>query len=480
MAKPHIRLKARRTPAAHPTADSFQNFLTRTGHGTGNLNDGAKYGFNPVSRNRLQMEYTYRSSWLAGMVVDAYAEDMTRAGVEIHSSDKPDALEELHKNAQALQVWEGMNDTLTWSRLYGGAIGWLMIDGQDTETPLRVETVGKDQFRGIHALDRWAVQPSLAQLVTDLGPDLGKPMFYDLLPDVGTGLQKMRIHYSRVLRFIGVKLPYWQLITENYWGQSVLERLWDRMIAFDSTSSGAAQLVYRAHLRTFKVDKLREIIAMGGPALDGLVKHIAFIRAFQSNEGMTVLDKTDEFETHQYTFAGLEDVMNQFGMQVSGAAQIPLVRLFGQSPKGMNATGEADLRNYYDGCNAKQERVLRNPVEKVYNILYRSTFGREPPKVFGITFKPLWQMTNEAKAAVTGTVTTAVKSAYDSQIIKRSTALQELKQLAPVTGAFSNITDDEIKEAESDPAPTPEALGLEIPKPDAGPGKPGQAGTAKH
>jgi uncharacterized protein len=474
MAKPHIRLKAVPTPVA--TADSFQNFMTRTGQGTGNANDGATYGFNPVSRNRVKLEWAYRGSWLAGRVVDVYADDMTRAGVEIHSTDKPDALEELHKEAQRIQFWGGMCDTLTYARLYGGAIGWLMIDGQDTETPLRVETVGKDQFRGLHALDRWAVQPSLDRLVTDLGPDLGNPMFYDLLPDVGTGLQKMRIHYSRVLRFVGVKLPYWQRITENYWGQSSLERLWDRMIAFDSTSAGAAQLVYKAHLRTYKVEKLREIIAMGGPALDALVKQIGMIRAFQSNEGMSLMDKSDEFETHQYTFAGLEDIMNAFGQQVAGAAEIPLVRLFGTSPKGMNATGESDLVTYYDGCASKQERSLRNPVELGYNLMYRSKFGRAPPAVFGIKFKPLWQMTDEQKANVTGSVTTSVVSAYTAQIIKRSTALQELKQLAPVTGAFSNITDEEISEAENDPAPTPEALGLEVPKPNAGPGADKSAG----
>jgi hypothetical protein len=64
----------------------------------------------------------------------------------------------------------------------------------------------------------------------------------------------------------GIELPYWQKMAENYWGLSVIEPLYDRLIAFDSTSQGAAQLVYRAHLRTLYIEKLRELIAFGGEA----------------------------------------------------------------------------------------------------------------------------------------------------------------------------------------------------------------------
>ena len=59
--------------------------------------------------------------------------------------------------------------------------------------------------------------------------------------------------------------------------------------------------------------------------------------------------------------------------------------------------------------------------------------------------------------------------------------MRELKQLAPVTGAFSNITDEAITEAENDPPPTPEALGLEIPDPgpEKNPGRKEQTKTAR-
>lgn len=52
----------------------------------------------------------------------------------------------------------------------------------------------------------------------------------------------------------------------------------------------------------------------------------------------------DGLETHQYMFGGLADCYQQFIMDISGAAEIPVTRLFGSSSSGLNATGESGLR----------------------------------------------------------------------------------------------------------------------------------------
>lgn len=451
--------KPRLRPTASDVAtfDSFQNFLTRTGIGAGSVNDGARYGFNPVTRNRVQLEQCYRGSWICGRVVDSIAEDMTREGVEITSDDKPDALAELDREAKRLQLWPQLCEGLKWSRLYGGSIAYMMIDGQDPSTPLRLDTIRKGQFKGLSVLDRWMLQPTMEDLIQELGPDLGKPKYYDVLPDAG-GIKRQKIHHSRAIRLEGISLPYWQRIGENGWGMSVLERMWDRLIPFDSMTTGVAQLVYKAHLRTYKVKGLREIIAAGGKALEGLLAQINMIRQFQSNEGLTLMDAEDEFEAHQYTFSGLDAVLLQMGQQLSGATGIPLVRLFGQSPAGLNSTGESDLRNYYDGIKNDQETDLRTGIERIYQVHYRSTFGKDPSKGFAVKFRPLWQMSDEQKADVTEKRTAAVAVAYESQLIGRKTALQELKQVADITGAWSNITDEDINAAEDEPAPNPDEL----------------------
>lgn len=434
------------------TADSFQNFAARVGLGAGSQHDQSTYSANYLSRNRLLVESMYRSSWVVGQVVDVVADDMTREGINMRGLQSPEDAEEINQELDRLQVWDKLNKTIKWSRLYGGAIAVMMIDGQNVSTPLNINTVAKDQFKGLIVLDRWMVVPSLEDLVTEYGPYYGMPRYYDVITD-SVGLCNQKIHYSRVIRMDGVELPYWQAIAENLWGQSVIERLEDRLTIFDSATLGAGQLVYKAHLRTYKVKGLREIIAKGGRLYDALVKQIQQIRQWQSNEGMTLMDAEDTFETHQYSFSGLDNLLMQFGQQIAGATGIPLVRLFGQSPAGFSATGESDLSNYYDNINQQQEGRMRTPLQTLLAVVSLSKLGKALPNSFKFDFASLWQIDEKVKADVANTVAQAVTTVEESGLISRKTALKELRQSSEVTGIFSHITDEEIEAADDDPPP---------------------------
>lgn len=440
--------------------DSFVNFAARLGWGADNIGSQAGYQFSYITRNRTQLEAMYRTSWVIGQIIDVVAEDMTRAGITFKSGLPPDQIELMEAALRDLCIWQRICATIKWSRLFGGCVAVMLVDGQDVSTPLRLDTVGPGQFKGLLVLDRWLVQPSMNDLITEMGPDLGLPRFYEVVSDA-QALPAQKIHHSRVLRLDGVELPYYQRVAENGWSESVVERIFDRLVAFDSTTAGVAQLVYRAHLRTYKVDGLRDIIATGGKMYEGLVKQIEMIRLYQSNEGMTLMDKSDEFEAHSYTFAGLSDVLLQFGQQLSGATGIPLVRLFGQSPAGMNATGESDLRTYYDGINKNQENQLQRPLTVLFDVMCRSVLGMPAPADFGFTFNSLWQMTEEQKANVAKTHTETVLAAHDSQVVDAVTALKELRQLSHTTGVWTNITDEVIKEAEMNPPLGEEVLGAQ-------------------
>lgn len=446
--------------ASKPTAgaraqagDSFANFAARVGVGTDNQSSNSTYQFDFISRNRIKLEAMYRSSWIVGQAVDVVAEDMTRAGIEITGDEvDPDDKERVYKALQRLGIWDKIADTIKWGRLYGGALGVLLIDGQNMATPLRAETVSKGQFKGIYVLDRWMCQPSLTEKVSDFGPHFGEPLNYTVMTSQ-TPLDGKVIHYSRVVRIDGVDLPYQQRFSEQGWGQSVIERLYDRLVAFDSTTQGVAQLVYKAHLRTLKVKDLRSILSAGGPMERALLRNVDFIRRFQSNEGLTLIDAEDDFGTHQFTFSGLDNVLLQFGQQLSGALQIPLVRLFGQSPAGLNATGESDLAMYHDNIKQQQERRLRSPFDVILDLTWRSELGSEPPEDLAHEFRSLEQMSDVEKATVANTVADAVGKAYDLQAIDRATAMKELRGSSHATGIFSNITDEMIAEAENDPPP---------------------------
>lgn len=445
------------------TADGFDNFVSRIGLRNDNALSASTYTFDLITRNRIKLEAAYRGSWIAGVVVDSISEDMTRAGIDIHAAKDDGDVRKIYNAISRLQIWQSLCLVKKWGRLYGGSIGVIQIKGQDMSTPLDISTIGQGQFQGVIVFDRWMVNPIIQEPI-DSGPEMGLPSFYQIVnsPDEmsptykPTSIDGNKVHYTRIIRDPGIELPYFQAITENMWGESVLERLWDRLISFDNATMSSASLIDRANLRTIGIDGLRDLLGAGAEATQGLYAQFDMMRELQTNEGLTLLDKNDSFASTAYSFAGLSDMMLQFGQQLAGATGIPLVRLFGQSPAGLSATGESDLRMYYDNINAKQEATMRNPWQTLLQVMWMSELGKPAPDDMTFGFKPLWQMSATDKANNAKTTTETILGPYEAGVTSRKTTLTELRDASAETGVFTNITDEEIDEADQDEPPLPD------------------------
>lgn len=459
IAKPKAQLELKNGKRVF-TGDGFDNFVSRIGLNNDNALSDSMYIFNLMTRNRLQLEAAYRGSWVVGAVVDNVAEDMTREGITITTNESEEDIQDIQSEITRLKLWDSICSELKWARLYGGALGVLQIAGQKLSTPLDISTIKQGQFKGIAVYDRWQLNP--LEKIIKSGPDIGLPESYAIVdnlmstdPEAETMTGQVTVHHSRVIRLIGIELPYFQAITEMMWGESILERLWDRLIAFDNVTMSAASLVDRANLRMVGIENLREILASGGEAVAGLMAQFEMMRLLQVNEGLTLLDKNDEYQTTSYSFAGIPDTILQFGQQLSGASGIPLVRLFGQSPAGLSSTGEADMRMYYDNIKAQQKAKLQTPWGTLLKILWRSVYGKDAPKDLNFYFNPLWQTSDSDKATIAKTQTETIIGAYEAGLTTREASLKELRQASGNTGIFTNITDEDVKDAEGEPVPTP-------------------------
>lgn len=424
-------------------SDGVFNPLLRMG--TQNTFQATTYKPKYQTIQRQELEWAYQGSWICGLAVDIVAEDMTREGIDIKADD-PAVIDALNAMLDDCRVWDGICDALKWSRLYGGAIAVMMIDGEDMSQPLGV--VRKDTFRGLTVFDRWQIEAS-TQTVQTLGPDFGQPEFYTILSgasEIDT-VQGLRVHHSRVLRFEGRRLPYNLRRAYQGWGSSILEPIFDRVEMFDLASQGTAQLLSKAYLRYYRVKGLREILT-NDMAREGFLAQMDYMRAFQGIEGMTIGDTEDDFQTLQYTFTGIPEVLLQFGQQISGAIGVPLVRLFGQSPVGFNSTGESDLRIYYDNVRHDQDTDLRPGLKRLLNVMYESATGAKPGRDLLFEFRSLWQMTNEQKAQAAQTLTGSIIAALQADAIPVSVALKELRKLSDTIGLFASITDEDIEAAE--------------------------------
>lgn len=444
---------------AIPFGDGINNLLLRFGQ-SDPASNATIYTPQFSTLNRQRMEFMYQSSWLAGMAVDVIPEDMVREGVEFKSPDQPLVIEKLDTACDRFRIWDAICDGLKWSRLYGGAVAVIMIDGADISQPLTIDSIRKDSFRGLVVLDRWQLRND-QELNQALGESFGKPKYYSLADNSKLNTGGRPIHASRILRFEGQELPFYLQQSYQGWGASVLERIGSKIEAFDLTTQGAAQLVGKAYLRNIKIKGFRSMCGLGSKEIqDGFLNQLRLMSMIQNQNGISVIDGEDDFQTQTYTFAGLPEILLQFGQQVSGAIGIPLVRLFGQSPTGFNATGESDLRTYYDNIRHLQDTKLRANLERLWRIIAKSETGLPLSDTFSFEFKPLWQMTSEQRAQSAQQMTQTIISALDAGAISKECAVTELRKLSQTVSLFSSITDDDILKArEEDLAPPMPELG---------------------
>lgn len=348
------------------------------------------------------------------------------------------------------QLIKKIQEGLCWGRLYGGAIGIMLIKGQGSPEqlamPLALEEMVPGDFKGLMILDRWnGVSPS-SELVDDISdPEYGLPDAYIVTDPVDGAMT--RVHHTRCIRFVGNNLPFWERQAELYWGASVIESVFDELKKRDNVSWNIAQLTFLANLRVLKMNDIGQTLAATDPQSQAeLYRTLTAQNWLASNMGIQIMDAADGFETHQYTFGGLADCYQQFIMDVSGAAEIPVTKLFGRSPSGLNATGESDLQNYYDMIGEKQESILRPILNKLLPPFMVSMFGAVPDGL-DFDFNPVSEPSDKERMELAKTGTDNVVAALNAGMISKRTGLQELKQQSERTGVWTNITDEDIEKA---------------------------------
>ena len=448
-------------PIRSRALDAFSNVLARLGAGTPNLLEGTEYSLQRMSRDFNTLNALYRESWIVRRIIDVIPADMLKNWITITSGLDPDVEKRLSLTLRRTQLIDKIKRGMQWGRLYGGALGVMLVkhQGYDLSQPLQLDWIMPGDFAGLLIFDRWnGVNPS-SELIEDISdPDYGFPKYYTVTDPAGGG--SVKIHHSRVIRFTGNTLPFWEEIAEMQWGASVVESIFDELRKRDNVSWNIAQLTFMANIRVLKMQDLGQLLAAtDNESQAELLRTLEAQNMLLNNMGMQVMDAADGLETHQYTFGGLADCYQQFIMDISGAAEIPVTRLFGRSPSGLNATGESDLQNYYDMIAEKQESYLRPILNKVLPPFIISTLGSLPDD-FDFEFDPVAEPTDKERADLAKCGTDNVVAAYNAGLISQRTALKELKQQSERTGVWTNITDEDIERASDTVEPPGEMGGM--------------------
>lgn len=427
--------------------DAYSNPAANLGFGANNLAQSGGYVMQRFTWDYYTLNILFRDNWIAKGIIEKPANEMMKNGFELHTELDPDKVSKIMQTWTRTKTRDKFLECLNWSRLYGGCLLIPMLENQeDLSKPLDYDTIMPDSFKGCFTVDRWCgVSPSL-DLVSDIDdPEFGQPEYY--IVTSAPMNKSIKIHHSRVIKMIGRKLPYWEEIAENYWGASELEHAFTELKKRDDTSANIAFLIFLANIRVFSMDGLGQAITLGDQeGLQNVYQTMRAMNALMCNTGTFAIDKDDSFSTQQYSFTGINEVYESFMLDISGAAEIPVDKLFGRSPSGFN-NGEETLQNYYDTIQEKQETYVRGPLEKLIKIITMSTLG-EIPDDLELIFNPVRRPSNMEKADLGQKQTQSVLDAYQAGVVGKGTVLRELKQQTPVTNMWSNITDQMIEDAD--------------------------------
>jgi phage-related protein (TIGR01555 family) len=407
-----------------------------------------RYSWVPVSSE--QAEAWYRSTWLGRKIVDVPPFDMTREGRDWQAAGSDIAAVE--KEEKRLQLWPKLQRALILARLYGGG-GLLLGDGGNPEQPIDAERITKGGLKYVQVYSRHHLNEGGNQRPDPEDPWFGFPDFFTIATSNG---QQLRIHPSRIVAFVGQRPPEGALMSNAswFWGDPIYQSVKQAVENADLAQDGFADLINEAKIDILKIPDLTEIAATS----DGetrIANRAAAAMAGKSNYRTLFMDAVEDYEQKQITWAGMPDLMFALLQTVAGAADIPITRLLGTSPKGLQSTGDGEERDYQAMVRARQNEMLAPALDRIDDLLIRSALGNRPPDVY-YEFAPLRQMDEKDAADIETKYATALKTRSDTgEFQGEMLAKAELNRMVE-SGRYPGL-EAAIEEAANEGAADPDA-----------------------
>jgi phage-related protein (TIGR01555 family) len=367
--------------------DGLENLMT----GMGTSADARTFTtFANVEIPQAQLDIAYRNDWIARKVIDLPAFDSTREWRD-WQADKEE-ITKLEEAETKLNLQRKMMSGLQKARLYGGAAMVMGVGKGKPEEPLDIETVKEGDLKFVHVVSRYEI--TAGPIEQDIESEwYGEPQYYDRQP---TGFKKVRLHPSRVVRLIGAER--FDMLANLQWGDPVLQAIADAIKMCGTVSSSVAALVDEAKIDVISIPGLTDNIS--DTEYEGKLRaRFGLAATAKSVYRMLLLDKEEEWQRITHNFSTLDDILKMYLLIVSGAADIPATRFLSQSPAGLSATGDSDIRNYYDRIKTEQKTVIQPTISRLDEVFIRSVLGTKPDGLH-YTWNPLWQMDDKDSAEI--------------------------------------------------------------------------------
>lgn len=409
------------TKAHRIETDSMANALSGLG-GAGDKGAANSVNLNARPMSKAEMSVLYRFNGFARRIVEAEADEALKSGFTVVvSSGESDPFTDAFN---ALKLEQALFKASTAARKFGG--GAILIGADDGAASLR-EPLNLTTVRGLRFLvvaDCTELQ--VAEYDRDIASDNFKlPLIYTYTPrgigpsDVGATYQW---HHTRVIRFDGLQLNPDEEVSNNGWGDSVLEACKQQIFSFSVLEQGISHLVNEYEVQVLGIRGLRDMAA--SPNGREAVRNRALL--FHQTKGLArlaVLDADGEtFNRSTLQASGIADLYDRTATSLAGAAKIPVSRLFGTPPKGLSTDDRGAMRSWYDQLSKARRLVYRPAILRICEVLRAAGVVRIPEDAkLDVSWPALEEPTETERADA------RLKNAQADEIHWRIGALDEIE-----------------------------------------------------
>jgi phage-related protein (TIGR01555 family) len=327
-------------------------------------------------------ELSQRSEYRAG--AETMAKEMTREWIEINGATESE-LADLKAAMEEFGVREAFTQIAMTDGFFGRAQLSINIKGQDTDQrrrlPLIVDdenkasTVPKGSLLGFKPIEPIWTTPYMYNSYDPTLPDFYKPQWWYVL-----GKQT---HSSRLLTFISKPMPDILKPAYNFSGMSSSQLVEPYVIRWLKTVDSVNRMISN-YSTSGLMTNLQATLEEEGMEAGGmsLFKRAAMFNQMRDNRGIMLLDKSsEEFFQFNTPLSGLGDLQAQAQEHMAAPLHIPLVKLTGVSPAGLNASSEGEIKVFYDYVGAEQKDFLNGHLVTVLKVLQLHLWGKVNPKI---------------------------------------------------------------------------------------------------
>lgn len=350
------------------------------------------------------------------------ADEMTRNWIEVKSTEEGDPDIELMEDAlQKYDVKRLIHEAVRQDSMFGVAHIYIDVgvnqDSAELEKPLFLDPrkIGKGSLKGFRVVDPTWIYPAMYNTRWPLADDFYKPQAWFVMGQT--------VNESRFIDIISRPVPDILKPSYNFGGLSLTQLMEDYVVDWRDAKKNVIKILRTLRMRALQTDMDARLQEPGQ-----FDKRIKLFTQYQDNFGIWAIDKEEGLLHQQTSLSELSNLLSNYQDQMCIPARITNLKLLGNAPAGLNASGDSELETWHETISGMQERDIRRALENIFKIIQLSEFGEIKKNIF-FEFKPLDELSEKEKAEINEIKVRTVCLPADSQLVNTEEGRGALKSI---------------------------------------------------